>query len=87
YISIDFDAFDPSYAPGVSNPEPLGITPRKLLKVLKELILSNELRVAGFDVVEVNPLKDPSDITSILAAKMIVEMSSLELARSTLNTA
>lgn len=86
YISIDFDAFDPSYAPGVSNPEPLGITPRKLLRVLRELILSNKLRVVGFDVVEVNPLKDPSDVTSILAAKMIIEMSSLELARSTLYT-
>ncbi len=79
YLSIDFDAFDPSYAPGVGNPEPLGITPRKLLRLLKELVLSNGLEVAGFDVVEVNPLKDPSDITSALAAKMIVEMSSLEL--------
>lgn len=86
YISIDFDAFDPSYAPGVSNPEPLGITPRKLLKVLKELVLNSGLRIAGFDVVEVNPLKDPSDITSILAAKVIVEISSLELIRSGLHT-
>ncbi len=87
YISIDFDAFDPSYAPGVSNPEPLGITPRKLLRVLKELTLSNELKIAGFDVVEVNPLKDPSDITSSLAAKIIIEISSLELTKSSLRKA
>ncbi len=73
YLSIDMDVFDPAYAPGVGNPEPEGITPTELLDTL-HLIIDD--RFIGFDVVEVNPLYDPSQITSILAAKIIVEIAS-----------
>ncbi len=80
YISIDMDVLDPSYAPGVSNPEPLGLTPLTLLDILADIIREiGERRIIGFDIVEVNPVFDYGSITSILAAKLIVEISSLIL--------
>ncbi len=71
YISIDLDVVDPAYAPGVTTPEPEGISPTELLDVLQALI---DERVAGFDLVEVTPSYDISMITSILAAKVINEV-------------
>jgi len=73
YLSIDVDVVDPSYAPGVSNPEPLGITPHDLVKVLYS-ILDEAEGVVGLDLVEVNPLVDVNDITSILASKIVFEL-------------
>ena len=73
YISIDLDVVDPAYAPGVSNPEPLGITSQTLLEIL-HVVLKSSKRIIGFDLVEVNPLVDVNDITSILASKIIVEI-------------
>jgi agmatinase len=72
YISIDMDAIDPAYAPGVSNPEALGLTPITLLSIVREVIRRSK-RIVGLDVVEVNPLRDVNNVTSILAAKLIVE--------------
>lgn len=71
YISIDLDVVDPAYAPGVTTPEPEGITPTELLDILQALI---DERVIGFDLVEVTPSYDSSMITSILAAKVINEV-------------
>ena len=72
YISVDMDVFDPSYAPGVSNPEPLGLTPWEMLGLLREVV-SKSSRIVGLDVVELNPMVDPSGVTSILASKIILE--------------
>lgn len=70
YISIDMDVLDPSYAPGVSNPEPEGISISTLLDILDGI--SNE-RIIGFDLVEVSPPYD-NGITSITASKIIYEL-------------
>ncbi|MCS7121792.1 MAG: agmatinase [Archaeoglobaceae archaeon] len=67
YISLDMDVFDPSFAPGVSTPEPFGIHPFQFLKLL-EVIAD---KIIAFDVVEVVP--DPCKITQNLAAKLIFE--------------
>ncbi len=80
YISIDMDAVDPGYAPGVSNPEPLGLTPFELLSILKEIVYSSK-NIIGLDVVEVNPLRDVNDVTSILAGKIVIEFYGLILDR------
>ena len=71
YLSIDMDVFDPSYAPGVANPEALGLSPTDVLLILYEL--ASDERLAGLDLVEVTPTYDPSGITSILASKLLVE--------------
>ncbi len=75
YISIDMDVIDPGYAPGVSNPEALGITPHQLIDILTKIISENN--IVGIDIVEVNPLRDINNVTSILAAKIIIEIIGL----------
>lgn len=66
YLSLDFDVIDPAYAPGVSTPEPFGLKPDDVLRMIKAFAD----RIVGFDVVEVCPPYDLG-ITSVLAAKMI----------------
>jgi agmatinase len=70
YLSIDMDVLDPSYAPGVGNPEPEGISISSLLDIIEEII---DDRLLGFDVVEVTPPYD-NGITSIMASKIIYEI-------------
>ncbi len=72
YLSVDMDVFDPAYAPGVSNPEADGVDPSSILDLLYMVL---DKRLIGFDVVEVSPPHDVSDITSILAAKIVVEVA------------
>ncbi|MEB3825219.1 MAG: agmatinase [Desulfurococcales archaeon] len=79
YISIDMDVFDPSYAPGVGNPEPEGLSPTIVLDIIWNIIDS---RLVGFDVMEVSPQYDAGGITSVLAAKIVVEMASMHYVRS-----
>lgn len=70
YLSIDMDGFDPAYAPGVSHPEPGGLTPRDVLGALRAL----EAPIVGADIVELNPQRDLSSITASLAAKLAKEI-------------
>ncbi len=70
YLSIDMDVVDPSYAPGVGNPEPFGLIPTKI----KNLISKLSPYFVGMDIVEVCPKYDSSEITSNLAARMVYEM-------------
>ena len=67
YLSVDMDAFDPAYAPGVSTPEPFGIEPVTYLEFLERF----RDRIVGMDVVEVVP--DSERVTSALAAKLVNE--------------
>jgi len=70
YISLDMDVFDPSFAPGVSTPEPFGINPLHFLKLVDELAE----RIVGFDISEIVP--DSNRVTQTLAAKLITELIS-----------
>jgi len=70
YISIDIDGFDPAFAPGVSHREAGGLTPRDVIAVIQEI----EGPIVGADVVELNPSRDPLDITAPLAAKLVKEL-------------
>ena len=65
-MTLDFDVIDPSYAPGVSTPEPFGITPINVLECIE--LFSKQL--VGFDIVEVCPPFDNGQ-TAILAAKIL----------------
>ncbi|MFW9930890.1 MAG: agmatinase [Candidatus Thorarchaeota archaeon] len=67
YISVDTDGFDPSFAPGVGNPEPFGINPYDALTLLNQL----EVPILGMDLNEFNPLQDSGGITSVLCAKLL----------------
>ena len=73
YISIDMDGIDPAFAPGVSHPEPGGLTVRELLAILYK----QTAPVVGADIVEYNPDNDPTGVTAILAAKLVKELAAL----------
>src|SRR5256885_5342763 len=78
YISIDLDAFDPAFAPGVGHREPGGLTVRDVLAVLHGL----EVPLVGADVVEFNPAQDASGVTAAVCAKLVKELAGTMLARS-----
>jgi agmatinase len=69
YVSIDLDVLDSSVAPGHSLPEPGGIDYRALRGLLAAV--ARRGRVAGFDVVELNPARDPSGVTARTAAWIV----------------
>lgn len=73
YISIDVDGIDPAEAPGVSHPEPGGLTLREVLAVLRR----QTAPIVGADVVELNPRFDQNERTAILAAKLVRELAAL----------
>jgi agmatinase len=67
YVSIDLDVVDPAFAPGVGNPEAVGITSRELYDMIISL---EDKKIIGTDVVELNPSFDNGS-TASLAAKII----------------
>lgn len=67
YVSVDMDVVDPAFCPGVGNPEAGGITSRELLEMVESLPGG---RVAGADIVELNPQYD-SGAGGALAAKVL----------------
>jgi agmatinase len=71
YISFDMDVLDPAYAPGVSHPEPGGMSVREVLQIIQNL----ECSVIGADIVEYNPNRDLQGITAKVAAKLLKEIA------------
>ncbi len=71
YISLDVDSLDPAFAPGTGTPEPGGLAPFDLLRVVRQLALEHD--VVGMDVVEVAPAYDVSDLTVNVAHRMVFE--------------
>jgi arginase len=71
YLSLDLDVLDPAFAPGVSHHEPGGLTVREVLCVVQRFTG----RLVGADVVELNPSRDPSGVTAIVAAKLVKEIT------------
>lgn len=71
YITFDIDVFDPAFAPGTGTPEPGGCTPKEIFEIIQRF---KEPKIVGFDLVEVSPLADLSERTSILAAKILREI-------------
>lgn len=71
YITIDIDVVDPAFAPGTGTPEPGGCSSQDILEVVSHF---RQLNVVGFDIVEVSPLSDFSERTSLLAAKILREV-------------
>lgn len=75
YLSLDLDAFDPAYAPGVSHREPGGLSPRQVIGWIHAL----EQPVIGADIVEYNPHRDWDGMTATLAAKLLKEIAGVML--------
>ena len=70
YISFDVDFVDCGFVPGTGWPEPGGFLPREALKLLGLVAAEG---ICGFEVVEVSPPYDTSDITALLGVRVVVE--------------
>jgi len=75
YTSFDLDVLDPAFAPGVGNPESVGITSRELFDMIHSL---GDKQITGVDIVELNPTHD-NGATASLAAKIMSTMIALNL--------
>jgi agmatinase len=71
YITLDLDVMDPSFLSGVGTPEPGGLTFNEFISLLKKL---QTLHVIGFDMVELTPDYDPTQISAITASVILREM-------------
>ena len=78
YSSFDLDVLDPAFAPGVGNPEAVGITSRELFDMIYSF---KETKVTGVDIVELNPYHDDGS-TASLAAKIMSTMIALNLSQN-----
>jgi len=71
YLSIDLDVLDPAFAPGVSHYEPGGMSTRQVIDLIQGL----PVPIAGADIVEFNPERDPQEITAMVAVKILKEVA------------
>ena len=72
YITIDIDGFDPSIAPGTGTPSHGGFLYYEGLELLDGL--AKRGTIVGVDLVEVAPDYDPSDLTAILSAQLLMNL-------------
>jgi agmatinase len=70
YISLDLDALDPAFVPGISHYEPGGFTTRQVISVIQRL----KANVVGADIVELNPNRDINNMTAMVAARFFKEI-------------
>jgi agmatinase len=67
YVSIDLDVLDPAFAPGVGNPEAVGITSRELYDMICAL---EDKHIVAADIVELCPDFDNGSTAAIAARLM-----------------
>jgi agmatinase len=73
YITLDADGLDPSIAPGVFGPPaPGGLTYYQVLGLMQGI--ARKGTIVGFDLVEVCPTVDINDTTSLLGARIILNL-------------
>ena len=72
YVTIDIDGFDPSIAPGTGTPRHGGFLYYEGLELLDGL--AKRGTIVGVDLVEVAPDYDPSDLTAILSAQLLMNL-------------
>lgn len=75
YVSIDLDGLDPAFAPGVSHPEPGGLSTRDVVGLLHRI----RAPIVGLDFVEYNPTRDFQDLTARVAAKLLKEATAVAI--------
>lgn len=68
YLSLDMDALDPAFAPGLGTPEPFGLSARDVRTAIRTLAPF----AIGFDVVEIAPEYDAGQ-AAMLGTKLMRE--------------
>jgi arginase len=69
HVSLDLDAVDPMFAPGVGTPVPGGLSYREAHLALE--LLAETGAIDSLDVVEVNPILDRENQTARLAVDLV----------------
>jgi arginase family enzyme len=77
YLSLDLDVLDPAFAPGLSHPEPGGLSTRELISLIQAIPAGT---LVAADLVELNPANDLRDLTARVAAKLVKEIAGRMLA-------
>ncbi len=70
HVSLDMDALDPTYAPGVGTPVRGGLTYREAHLAME--LIADSGRLIAMDVVEVNPILDRENATALLAVELVM---------------
>jgi agmatinase len=70
YLSVDIDSIDLAYAPGTSVPNVGGLMAHEILDAVFEI--AAKAPVIGMDITEVSPPLDQNDMTSKLAAQIVL---------------
>lgn len=83
-VTFDIDFVDPQYAPGTGTPVPGGFSSFETLELIRLALTGLDIR--GFDLVEVAPNYDPSEITALLASRIIHEFIALIACRKAVIT-
>ncbi len=71
WLSFDIDVMDPAFAPGTGTPEPGGLLPREVFRMVR---LATREGLSGMELVEVSPPYDVADITALLGGRVIMEV-------------
>lgn len=74
FLTFDIDFIDPAYAPATGTPEVGGFTSLEAVNIIRQL---KGLNFVGMDIVEVAPIYDVAEITSLLAANIVFEFLSI----------
>ncbi|MCQ4636303.1 agmatinase [Anaerovorax odorimutans] len=74
FLTFDIDFVDPAFAPGTGTIEVGGFSSAESLGMVRKL---KDLNFVGYDLVEVLPAYDPSQITAFLAANLVFEFISI----------
>lgn len=72
YLSVDLDAADSAFAPGVSAIGTGGLTSREMIGLVRAV--ASHPQLVGFDIMELAPPYDQDDRTARLAARLLLEM-------------
>lgn len=72
YLSVDVDAADAAFAPGVSAAGPGGLTAREMIELVRTA--AGDERLVGADLMELSPPYDPDGRTAKLAARLLLEL-------------
>jgi len=83
YVSLDVDAIEPTNFPAQKYPDPFGLTTRQVREAIR--ILPKKVKIAGFDMVCIEPRYDDMGIDGLTACRFYIEMLNATEARKRLN--
>jgi agmatinase len=74
-VSLDVDGLDPSIMPAVIGPAPGGLGYWDMVEILHGL--AGKAKLAGFDIVEFMPARDPQGLAALTAARIVCNVLGL----------